>query len=319
MRRRAAVVRRPARVREPLLRTLGAVSVISCPSASKSRRGRPLGATALAIREAVSDLVDRYDRMTVRQVFYALEVRGVVEKTEGGYRQVQTEVLRMRRQKLLPWAFITDGTRWQRKPDSWDSVEDAVAYMARTYRRDLWRGQDIRIEVWLEKDALADLVSDVTDRWDVALMVSRGQSSTTFLYTAAKAAEEAWRARGAQTFIYALYDRDAGGRRAARTIERELPEHAPGTPISFHLLGVTDEQVVEWDLPTRPAKKSDPEAHKFQGAAVELDAIPPDKLAILVEEVIVEHIDAHAWKVQQAVEREEQEGLSRLATGMVAP
>jgi hypothetical protein len=88
-----------------------------CPSAQKSR-GRPLGVKAHAIRDAVTELQEQYTRMTVRQVFYALEVRRIVEKTEGGYRQVQAQVLRMRREGLLPWAFITDGTRWQRKPDS---------------------------------------------------------------------------------------------------------------------------------------------------------------------------------------------------------
>ena len=64
--------------------------------------------------------------MTVRQTFYALEVAGIVEKTEAGYRQVQKQVLRMRREDILPWEFITDGTRWQRKPESFDTVEDAI-------------------------------------------------------------------------------------------------------------------------------------------------------------------------------------------------
>jgi hypothetical protein len=291
-------------------------ATFSCPSASKSRRGRPLGATATAIRAAVLELMERFERMTVRQVFYALEVQGVVEKTEAGYRQVQTQVLRMRRDELLPWEFITDGTRWRRKPESWGRVEDAMATMARTYRRDLWRSQGVRLEVWLEKDALADVVIDVTSAWDVPLMVSRGQSSATFLWKAAKAAERAWIEKSISTYIYALYDRDAGGRRAARSIERDLPVHAPAVPIHFQLLGVTDEQVAGWHLPTRPAKRSDPEAATFDGPAVELDAIPPHRLVELVENAIVSHIDPHAWHVEEAIEAEERQGLVRLAEGL---
>jgi hypothetical protein len=288
-------------------------ATFSCSRASKSRRGRPLGSKALAIRSAVFELTGRFPRMTVRQVFYALEVQGVVEKTEGGYRQVQAQVLRMRREGLLPWSFITDGTRWQRKPNSYVGVEDFMAQMARTYRRDLWQAQGVRLEVWLEKDALADLIVDTTAKWDVPLMVSRGQSSATFLYSAAKVAEQAWVEEGVQTFVFMLYDRDGGGRRAARTIARELPEHAPSVPIEFELLAVTDEQIAEWDLPTRPAKASDPEAAKFTGPAVELDAIPPDKLVELVENAIVNKIDLRAWQVQQVVEAEERLGLLRLA------
>jgi len=286
---------------------------VSCSRTQKS--GRPLGATAIAIREAVMNLTELYDRMTVRGAYYQLVGPGVVAKTEGGYRQVQKQVLAMRRAGLLDWSFITDGTRWQRKPRSWDRVEDAMDHMANTYRRHLWQDQDVRIEVWLEKDALADVITDVTTRWDVPLMVSRGQSSATFLWNAAQAAREAWEYDLVSTVIYALYDRDAGGRRAARGVENGLREFAPDVPISFELLSVTDEQVHAWNLPTRPAKKSDPEAAKFEGDAVELDAVPPDKLIGLVEDAIVAHIDPHAWEVQQAIEAEEKAGLLALLKG----
>jgi len=79
----------------------------------------------------------------------------------------------MRRQGLLPWEFITDGTRRQRKPPSRDSKADYLQTVARTHRRNLWASQNIRIEIWLEKDALADVVIGVTNAWDVPLMVSR--------------------------------------------------------------------------------------------------------------------------------------------------
>jgi hypothetical protein len=185
--------------------------------------------------------------------------------------------------------------------------------MARTYRRDLWQAHDVRIEVWLEKDALADIVVDATSKWDVALMVSRGQSSATFLYNAAKQAELAYDRAGVTTYVYALYDFDAGGQRAARTIEHKLPEYAPGVPIVVEQLAVTPRQVKAWNLPTRPAKKSDPEAAKFGNTAVELDAIDPKRLVALVEQAITRHVDEHAWSVEQTAEAEERKVLLRLA------
>src|SRR5438876_997228 len=108
--------------------------------------------------------------MAVRQCFYALETVGVVAKTEGGYRQVQQQALKMRREGLLPWAFITDGTRWQRKPESYGNAVDFIEHAARANRRDLWQGHNVRLECWLEKDALADVIVDATARWDVPLM-----------------------------------------------------------------------------------------------------------------------------------------------------
>lgn len=286
---------------------------------TKNLGGRPLGQKTLAIRDAVIELTDEFEVMTVRQIFYQLVSRGVVPKTEnGGYRPVQTQVLKMRRERLLPWSFIADGTRWIRKPESHDSVEDALKATQRAYRRNLWRSQRVRIEVWLEKDALAGVVSDVTEKWDVALMVSRGTSSATFLYSAAQEAREAW-AHGIETVVYALYDFDAAGKRAARAIHRGLVEHAPDVPIRFERLAVTADQIAEWQLPTRPAKRSDPEAAKFGSEAVELDAIPPDKLLELVEDAIETHVDIDAWKIEQHYEQSERQLLERLATNGTAP
>ena len=151
----------------------------------------------------------------------------------------------------------------------------------------------------MEKDALAGVVMEATARWDVPLMVSRGTSSATFLYEAAQAAREAaLQDHAAVTFVLALYDHDAAGARAARTVEEGLARYSGlGSLLApqFQLLGVTKEQIDEWNLPSRPAKPSDPEAHKFAGEAVELDAIPSNKLISLVENAIVDLIDPDAW------------------------
>lgn len=289
-----------------------------------ARPGRPLGETARNIRAAVAALQGRYDRMTVRQVFYALSVQGVVEKTETGYRQVGDQLVAMRRQGLLSWGFIADGTRWRRKPSTWESVSDYAESVARLYRRDLWRRQDVRLEVWLEKDALAGVIVDVTHEWDVALMVSKGQPSVTFLHSAAHAAAEAWMEASVHTHIYTLYDYDAGGARAARAVAKEVPAFARGllsefswpatqTPVTVERIAVTPEQIVAWDLPTRPPKKKDPEARAWgDKPCVELDAIPPERLTELVEDAIVGHIDERSWLLEKAIEEEEQKNLNAM-------
>jgi hypothetical protein len=189
---------------------------------------------------------------------------------------------------------------------------DASSYveqMARGYRRDLWQSQNVRTEIWLEKDALEDVIFDVTYRWDVSLMVSRGQSSAAFLHAAAQQAQVAWHDHGVETIIYTLYDFDAGGERSARTIARDLPKLAPEVPITVVRLAVTQSQIETWHLPTRPAKKSDPEAAKFGDKAVELDAIDPDTLSTLVDTAIRSHVDDHLWRIEGTVENEERAGL----------
>jgi hypothetical protein len=279
-----------------------------CARAQKSTRGRLLGAKTVEIREAILDLQDVYEQMTVRQVFYQLaSVQKIVPKDEGaGYVRVQRQVLELRRQGFLPWAFIADGTRWRRQPGTWDSVEDVLRETARQYRRNLWRSQGVRIEVWLEKDALASVLDPTTYGWGVSLMVSRGQSSDTYIYEAAQEAKAAWDRASIETVVYALYDSDLSGRRAVAAIERKLAAYSDDAPISFSLLAVTGDQIRDWKLPTRPAKDEDGRD------VVELDAIPPERLIALVEDAITSHIDADAWEKERATEASERAILERI-------
>lgn len=275
---------------------------ISRPSASKSR-GRPLSEKTLAIRTAVLDLTTAYERMTVRGIFYKLEGTGIVPKTVGGYRSVQQQVLRMRREGLLDWSFIADGTRWQRLNPIYDSAEDALSSTIRAYRHNLWSSQALRVEVWLEKETLADLIFPVTDAWRAPLMVTRGQTSDTYVHGAASFVKDA-HDYGIETLILMLYDSDSYGRSAAHKVEEKIRDYS-GVPVECRLIAVTDDQIEEWNLPTRPDKVED-------RSVVELDAIPPEKLTALIENTIIAVIDADAWRVEKAYEDSERELLLRL-------
>jgi hypothetical protein len=278
-------------------------------------RRRGISRESREIRDfIVYELATTFERMTVRQVFYqCASVAMLVDKTENGYVKVQRQVLAMRHAGELDWSFIADGTRWQRKPSTWDSGDSYLDSMLRGYRRDLWQSQKLRIEIWLEKDALADVITDTCVRWDVPLMVSRGQSSTTFIYNAAMEARRAHAYDGSETVVYTLYDHDAAGAlRAHPTIARQLPEFA-GVPVTVNRLAVTAQQIRDWNLPTRPAKKGDKQAAQWGNRPnVELDAIDPTRLNELVEDAVVSHIDERKWKIEQSVEAEEKDGMAML-------
>jgi hypothetical protein len=89
--------------------------------------------------------------MTVRQVFYQATVHGLVPKTEQGYAMVKTDLTLMRRVRQLPYSWLADNTRWQRKPTTFDGIEHALEATARFYRKDLWAHADCYAEIWIEK------------------------------------------------------------------------------------------------------------------------------------------------------------------------
>src|SRR5262245_14722074 len=152
---------------------------------SPIKRHRSTKAEVEERREALLAIIDEGKPMTVRQVFYQATVRGLVEKAESGYAKVQVDLTKMRRDGSLPYDWLADNTRWQRKPRTFDSVEHALKATAALYRKNLWRDADSYVEIWLEKDALAGVIYEVTDVFDVPLMVARGYASLSFLYSAA--------------------------------------------------------------------------------------------------------------------------------------
>lgn len=87
--------------------------------------------------------------------------------------------------------------------------------------------------------------------------------------------------------------------------------------VTFARLAVTEDQITEMALPTRPTKASDTRAAKFTGDSVDVDAIPPRVLRDLVENAIRSHIDPRVLALHEVVERQERAGLAALAAGGV--
>src|SRR5690242_1085072 len=160
------------------------MSVEEIYAASPIKRHRATKAEVERRRERLYEIVEAMKPMTVRQVFYQASVRGIVDKSEAGYNKVQTDLVLMRRAGDMPFDWLADNTRWQRKPRTFNSVGQALQDTARLYRKALWADVTAYAEIWLEKDALAGVVLPVTAMYDVPLMVARGYASLSFLHSA---------------------------------------------------------------------------------------------------------------------------------------
>jgi hypothetical protein len=261
-------------------------------------------------RDRLVEIIAEMKPMTVRQVFYQATVHNLIEKTEKGYDKIQTDLTKMRRAGTLPYGWLADNTRWQRKPTTFNSPEHIVNSVKETYRKALWNEVPAYVEIWLEKDALAGVLYPVTEMYDVPLMVARGYASLSFLHTAAEYINEL----DVPTYLYHFGDYDPSGVNAGQKIEQTLKEMAPDAEIHFERIAVTPQQIADWNLPTRPTKQKDPRAKKFGSAdSVELDAIAPDRMRSLVEEAIQRHMPKHQYDQLMIVEEEER----KLVGGLV--
>ena len=194
------------------------------------------------------------------------------------------------------------------------------------------------VEIWLEKEALAGIVVEVTWEWDVPLMVTRGFPSLSFTYAAAEAVY-ARSLRGQRTRVLYFGDRDPSGLAIDVSIvqgigqgldaiigrdptygEFEERDELGGyfeaifhDHVDFERVAVTREQIEDWDLPTRPTKQTT-HSPDFEGDSVELDAIMPDELKSLVRGAIEQHVDSHRLAVLLEYEHSEREQIETIAT-----
>jgi hypothetical protein len=306
---------------------------------SPIRRRRRSQAEMEAIRAALNEILAEGHPMTVRQVFYQATTAGVVAKTEAEYKGTVCRLLAdMRRDGEIPYTWLADATRWMRKPTTFSSAEAALKRTAETYRRALWDDSAVAVEIWLEKEALAGVLVEVTDAWDVPLMVTRGYPSMSFLYSAA-AAIKSRSDHDQRTKIYYFGDYDPSGRDIDRAVVSGIGESLQTLEVAefsvaatfdaffddsepewtfeayadFERIGVTKEQIEHWELPTRPTKKTDTRSKTFKGDSVELDAILADRLRELARECIEQHVDQHQLGVLQKAEAEERRLLLEMA------
>src|SRR5262249_8634504 len=87
------------------------------PKDIKSKRFRRTKAAVASVRGIIKDILEKDNPQTVRQVFYALTVRGVIAKDEIEYKRTVVRLLgEMRGTGKIPFEWIADNTPLMRNP-----------------------------------------------------------------------------------------------------------------------------------------------------------------------------------------------------------
>jgi hypothetical protein len=270
-----------------------------------------------AIRAAIDGILATDHPQTVRQVFYQLVARGVIEKTEAEYQKTVIRLLsEMRLNGRVRWDWIVDESRRTRITRTFDNISDALENTATHYRRSALRDCDAYIEIWCEKEALSGIIWEAASEYDVPVVVSKGMPSLTQVFGSFLNIKRAARV-GKYSYLYQFGDHDPTGCLIPKTIEARLVEfcrkHDCPPPI-VERVALTERQIAQHQLPTRPTKRDgNTHANSFEGDSVELDALPSSELRELVRECIERHIDQTALETLRAAEESEREILERLA------
>jgi hypothetical protein len=254
---------------------------------------------------------------SVRGMYYMAMGAGLIDKDaqakRNNYMRVQRRLLQMRRDGRMPYSWITDGSRTIYGYDRFADEDAFSAYAANIYRKDYWLESPVRVEVWVEKDAMAGKLKPVVrDEYGRDLYVSRGFASETYLQEAGAHIQS----DGRPTYVYLLTDFDASGMGIAETVEERLAQMSHPADVIVERIAATSKQIAEYGLITQPVTRTDSRARKFierfGTETVELDAIPASEVRRLVGEAIERHMDPRRLAFLRMVEQEERNGIRAL-------
>lgn len=252
-------------------------------------------AKSLDTIDKVNSIVAEYEaqgyELTLRQVYYQLVARGFIPNNERSYKNLGNLINDGRLAGLIDWYAIVDRTRNLRGNSHWDRPEDVIDSARYSYMLDRWENQPNYVEVWVEKDALIGIVSQICRELDVPHFSCRGYTSQSEMWSAAQQfIRQDY--RESRTIIH-LGDHDPSGIDMTRDIQERMDMF--GADVFVKRVALTMEQIETFCPPPNPTKLSDARAsgyiREYGHECWELDALEPKVITSLIRNEVTALLD----------------------------
>ena len=240
-------------------------------------------------------------RPSLRTVFYRLVSLGVIPNTNQSYKLLSAAAVKARKSGKIPWDCFSDQGRQvlgnfqedYRSPEQYIQLRiDLLKNAPQKYTIPRWYKQTQYVEVWIEKQALADtFISFLKDR-QVKVAVNKGYPGWSFLYDNCNRLQQTNKKTGKNINVLYFGDFDPSGEDMDRHMQQSFVTFGLKDTINFQRIAVTKEQIEKFHLPPIPDNQetlakvnNDTRLDKFKEKygklyVVELDAL----LAIVPEE-----------------------------------
>lgn len=284
---------------------------------------KKFGAEAISMISRINVILRDYEAqgydLSLRQLYYQLVSRNIVENTERSYKNIGNLVSDARLAGMIDWDMIKDRGRQMERNSHWDSPASIVKTAAQAFRIDRWADQPNYVEVMVEKQALEGVLQPICAELDIPFTANKGYSSSSAMYEASKRYLNAEQ-EGKQLHVLYLGDHDPSGIDMTRDVTDRLDLFVGGVGmghVQVNRLALNMDQVEELNPPENPAKITDSRARayiqRFGRSSWELDAIEPATLAELVRQAVNPLIEQKLWKAsgeKQESMRKELQGFA---------
>jgi hypothetical protein len=268
--------------------------------------------------ELVQEIINHYKTLglllTVRQIHYQLVSTNAYANTQSNYDSLTRMITNARMSGRLDWSAIVDRNRETKRSYFNDSVKDAIRSALTCFGRDKMLYQDVYIEVMIEKMAIFEIVSRVTNKYNIMLTGDKGFCSTTVLYEIAGRMKEQTML-GKKCYVLYIGDHDPSGLTMDESIKNTLARMG-ANGVNFIRVGLTKEQVEEYNLPPNVIKENNTNAKKYSekhgDISWECDALPPEILQNDLEDSILSLINYSTYEFMCKLEKEGKEQLTNI-------
>lgn len=256
----------------------------------------------------INDLQSQGYTLSVRQLYYQMVARAVIENSQQSYKRLTNLVNDARMAGEMDWAAIEDRTREFITRSHWSGPRQILRGAAEGFHMDMWETQPCRVFVIVEKEALVGVLKRPCTDWDVPLLAARGFPSSSVLREFARDMVMEANSYGQDVTILHFGDHDPSGIDMTRDLRKRIEVFAEcedlGYSINLVRVALTMDQIEDQRPPPNPAKKTDSRyrsyMREFGSESWELDALSPRYLTQLVEQEIESLHDEDAWAERKA-------------------
>lgn len=274
---------------------------------------------SMAIIDQANVILAEYESqglvLTLRQVYYQFVARGLMPNKQTEYKRLGSILNDARLAGLIDWDMMEDRTRSLRAVSSWSDPSQIVEAVASQYKEDLWRGQEYRPEIWIEKDALVGVIEGPCGELRVAYFACRGYTSQSAQYEAGQRFRQ-YQRKGQTPVIFHFGDHDPSGMDMTRDNSDRLAMFAR-MGVDVRRLALNMDQVDRYQPPPNPAKETDSRCHdyvaKYGNESWELDALEPTVIGNLIRENVRGLIDQDKWDAARVGEELNREALQAVS------
>lgn len=280
--------------------------------------------------------------LTLRQLYYQFVSRdslpqswadkaGILNRPES-YNKLGDLVSDGRMAGLIDWYSIVDRSRGSYANQHYDRPSKVIEAALATYATDKWENQPHYVEVWVEKEALEDVLARACGPLDVRYFACKGYTSQSAMWEAAQRLVKK-RDDGKEVHIIHLGDHDPSGIDMSRDIfsrlslfvghnksapdemeegteeegnEEDSAQNLDALHVHVQRIALNMSQVTRYNPPPNPAKTTDSRFKSYQkkygDESWELDALEPAVLVDLITRAVNQFRDPKLWDAAMATE-----------------